>query len=249
MANVLVVDDEPDICELVRLTLEMDGHAVAMARDGATALALLDENRPDLVLLDVMMPEVDGWEVLRRIKSAPDEQIAHLPVLMLTARADDLDRVRGGIEGAIRYLTKPFSLDELRGAVDEALAGEPEPVKRRKAQHAALEQLARIEKGQAPDRVALARPRLTRFEVAGGSPAGSRQERSTVDVSSLSPKQVELLAAVAKTRTVRDAADQLAVSRSNVYASLRRIARKLDIHSVPELVLLARNGAFGLGAK
>ena len=94
--------------------------------------------------------------------------IAHIPVIMLTARADDLDRIRGGIEGAIRYLTKPFSPSELRNEVSDALTGDPEPMKRRKAQTEALEKLARIESGtpESPGGSTAARPHLTRLERA-----------------------------------------------------------------------------------
>ena len=89
-------------------------------------------------------------------------------------------------------------------------------------------------------------PQATRFESPPPQQAQRREKSGAIDVGVLSTKQRELLVAVSTTRTVRDAADQLEVSRSNVYASLRRIARKLDIHSVPELVTLARNGGFDL---
>jgi len=245
--RILVVDDEPDIRELVRLNLEIEGYDVVLAPTGNAALATLEAEPIDLVLLDVMMPGIDGWEVLSRIKGNRDPRLSEVPVVMLTARADDLDRVRGGIEGAVRYITKPFGMTELNDVVREALEGEPEPVQRRHAQNAALERLARLEKGDAAERAPSPRPRLTRFEQqAMPTPGLPRQKATAIDTSNLSAKQVELLAAVSRTRTVRDAADQLAVSRSNVYASLRRIARKLDMHSVPELVMLARSGTFGL---
>ena len=241
-----MVDDEPDILELVRLNLELEGHDVLVAADGPTGLDAVRREVPDLVVLDVMMPVMDGWEVLRQIKSDPAEECSQVPVLLLTAKADDLDKVRGGIEGAIRYITKPFDLAELRTAVKQALEGDPEPVQRRHAQHAALERLARLEKGGGVEQVTRPRPRLTRFEAPPPQSTQRREKPGAMNVSVLSPKQLELLTAVSHTRTVRDAADQLEVSRSNVYASLRRIARKLDVHSVPELVTLARNGGFDL---
>src|SRR5881227_1050080 len=124
MATILVVDDEPDIRTLVQLNLELDGHTVITAANGAEALELIADEVPDVMLLD-----------LNRI-----------PVLMLTAN-DAIDaRIRGGIEGAIRYLTKPFSPTLLREEVRNALDGEMEPAKRLRAQQAALEQLARLEK-------------------------------------------------------------------------------------------------------
>ncbi|MDQ3757440.1 MAG: response regulator [Actinomycetota bacterium] len=249
MAFVLVVDDEQDIRELVRINLELDGHEVTTVGSGPEALDLLATgDLPDVIVLDLMMPGMDGWEVLTRIKMQQSEA-ASVPVLLLTARAADMDRIRGGIEGAIRYITKPFTLDDLRTEVRKALDGEPESVKRKRVQREALESLARLESGAAPrSEEAGPRPRLTRLESAPDRrEAGFRIKRPASDaLESLSPKQRELLDAIAANPTVRAAAEQLEVSRSNVYASLRRIARKLDMKSVPELVALARQG--GLAA-
>ena len=243
---MLVVDDEEDIRELVRINLELDGHVVSTAGSGFEALDSLKEHTPDVVVLDVMMPGMDGWEVLSRIKADRAGDLALVPVLMLTARADDMDRIRGGIEGAIRYITKPFSLTDLREEVKHALEGEPEPVKRRKAQHSALEQLARLEKGDGAvaTQAAPPRPRLTKLEGApeAKQPAPRPVRLQAAQLQGLSDKQYELLAAVAGTPTVRAAAEQLSVSRSNVYASLRRIARKLGVKTVPELVTIVRQG-------
>jgi DNA-binding response OmpR family regulator/DNA-binding CsgD family transcriptional regulator len=254
VALVLLVDDEEGIRDLVRLNLELEGHGVAQAADGLEALrAVAGGLRPDLVILDVMMPELDGWETLSRLKADPHGPMANVPVLMLTARASDMDRIRGGIEGAVHYLTKPFGIDVLMRAVKDALATDEQEARRR-AQRTALGRLAKLEKGEQID---LSEPE----EVHAGGGAGrvrfSRLERqpstsvptqpvaaavATIDLSQLSPKQVELLVAVGAHETVSDAALSLGVSRSNVYASLRRIARKLDIAAVPELVLMARRG-------
>jgi DNA-binding response OmpR family regulator len=244
MASVLVVDDEGDIRELVRINLELDGHQVITASSGAEALASLKGHTPDVVVLDVMMPGMDGWEVLATIKADASPALASVPVLMLTARTDDLDRIRGGIEGAIRYITKPFSLTDLRQEVKHAIEGEPEPVKRRKVQHSALEDLARLEKGDNAGASVAPRPRLTKLEGAPeAKPPSPRPPRlQSAQLQTLSDKQYELLSAVANTPTVRAAAEQLQVSRSNVYASLRRIARKLSVKTVPELVTIARQG-------
>lgn len=244
MATVLVVDDEADIRELVRINLVMAGHEVVLAADGVEGLDAVEIEQPDLVILDVMMPELDGWEVLSRMKASPEEHVANTPVVMLTARSDDMDRIRGGIEGAIYYLTKPFSLAELRERVEEVLVGGPEPDQRRRAQQQALEDLARLEKGAPPPAAGEARPRMTRLERVH-APATPRVEAPPVaetKISTLSEKQRELLEMVSTTPTVSEAAERLAVSRSNVYASLRRIARKLEVRSVSELVQLARTG-------
>lgn len=245
MSTVLVVDDEADIRELVRLNLELDGHAVILASDGNEAIEFAVGEHPDCVVLDVMMPGKDGWAVLTEMKASIDPVIAHIPVIMLTARSDDLDRIRGSIEGAIRYLTKPFSPGELRDEVRDALIGDPEPMKRRRAQTGALEQLARLESGRSePVGARAPRPHLTRLERAPDPepPPPSGSFISSQALGKLSAKQRELLVMVASTPTVSEAAERMEVSRSNVYASLRRIARKLDVASVPELVTLARAG-------
>jgi DNA-binding response OmpR family regulator/DNA-binding CsgD family transcriptional regulator len=244
MARVLVVDDEPDICMLVRVTLEGDGHEVSVAGDGETALAMVDEGSFDAVILDVTMPGMDGYDVLTALKSDPEPSVSSIPVIMLTARTNDMDRIRGGIEGAVFYITKPFAGTDLRSHLGRALVEGAEPEQRRAAQRAALEHLARLERGaQADEDARRAHPRLSRLDRPPTPPPVSATP--TIDaaaVEALSDKQKELLAAVRDTPTVQEAAERLSVSRSNVYASLRRIARRLSVPSVPELVALARRG-------
>jgi DNA-binding response OmpR family regulator len=244
MARILVVDDEPDIRTLVQLNLELDGHEVITAANGAEALELIADEVPDVMLLDLMMPEVDGWTVLETIKAAGDLDVNRIPVLMLTAD-DAMDaRVRGGIEGAIRYLTKPFSPLMLREEVRSALDGEAEPAKRRRAQQTALEQLARLEKGTSDVADSGPRPHLTRLEHKPAATVEPREVIAARDrLDELTGKQRELLEKLAVTNSVSDAASDLGVSRSNVYASLRRIGRKLGVASVPELLRLVREGS------
>ncbi|HZT64936.1 MAG TPA: response regulator [Acidimicrobiales bacterium] len=249
MARVLVVDDEPDIAKLVRITLEMDGHEVTVASDGQSALDLVDENAYDAVLLDLTMPGMDGFDVLTALKSDPEPSTASIPVILLTARSDQMDRIRGGIEGAAFYLTKPFSGSDLRAHLGRALQDGAEPELRRAAQRAALEQLARIERAELQGGEDVlegqARPRLTRLDHPP-EPRRTAPGPAQIDaeaVASLSDKQRELLRVVRQTPTVQQAAAELGVSRSNVYASLRRIARRLSVPSVPELVSVARQGA------
>jgi CheY-like chemotaxis protein len=193
----------------------------------------------------VTMPGMDGYEVLTALKSDPEPSISSIPVIMLTARTSEMDRIRGGIEGAVFYITKPFAGSDLRSHLGRALVAGAEPEQRRAAQRTALEQLARLERGvQADDDVGRARPRLSRLDRPHSPPPPPA--RPTIDagaVEALSDKQKELLAAVRDTPTVQEAAERLRVSRSNVYASLRRIARRLLVPSVPELVALARQGA------
>lgn len=249
MALVLVVDDEPDIRQLVQLNLELDGHEVRLAEDGAQALRSVAECRPDLLLLDVMMPSIDGWGVLEAVKAHDDPMVRSIPVLMLTATTTADARARGGIEGAIRYLSKPFAATELRAEVLAALDGEPELDKRRRVQRATLEGLAREQRGgdQAPD--AAARPHITRFERRTAPAAvDPRIDVARSRVPQLTENQRNLLAAIVAAPSVTEAAAGLAVSRSNVYASLRRVSRRLGTGSVPELLALLRSGALDVDA-
>jgi DNA-binding response OmpR family regulator len=114
--TILVVDDEPNIVELARLYLEADGYRVISAGDGQEALVLVETNRPALVVLDLMLPQLDGWEVCRRIRAA-----SNLPIIMLTARTDDVDKIVGLELGADDYLTKPFNPRELVARVRAVL--------------------------------------------------------------------------------------------------------------------------------
>lgn len=118
MANekILVVDDDKNICELLRLYLEKEGFAVTMAYDGNAALQEFEKLHPDLVLLDVMMPGMDGWEVCRRIR-----QDSKTPIIMLTAKGETYDKVLGLELGADDYIIKPFDSKELVARVKAVL--------------------------------------------------------------------------------------------------------------------------------
>lgn len=112
MAVILVVEDEVDLCNLLKTNLEAEGHAVMQAFDGPTALALVAEHIPDLVLLDWMLPGMDGLTVCRQLR-----QDHLMPIMMLTARAEEIDRVLGLEVGADDYVLKPFSMRELLARV------------------------------------------------------------------------------------------------------------------------------------
>ena len=244
MGRVLVVDDETDIRAVVRMNLELDGHVVVADANGQEALRRLDGgDRPDVIVLDIMMPGIDGWEVLRRIKAHSDPAVNAIPVLLLTAHTGDEERIMGGIEGAVRYLTKPFGLRALRQAVAEACSGDPEMVQRHRAQYAALTELARLERGgSAPaDDLPGSHVHITRLERPSGIPAPPPPAVSP-QLAGMAPKQLELLRVVSTTRTIRAAAEELGMSRTNVYAGLRRIVRKLELDSVGDLIGLARQG-------
>jgi DNA-binding response OmpR family regulator len=125
-ALILVVDDDPDLRDLVRELLERAGHSVRTAANGREALKLLFDIRPQLIVLDVTMPDLDGWATLERVRD-----VTEVPVLMLTARGAELEKVRGLTSGADDYVTKPFGRQELLARVEALLrrsggAGVPE---------------------------------------------------------------------------------------------------------------------------
>jgi DNA-binding response OmpR family regulator len=116
MKKILIVDDEEDILHFLELVLREKGYEVVTAPGGHEALTRVQIERPDLVLLDIMMPEMDGWEVLKLLRV--DEETAAIPVAMLSARTEARDRVQGLQEGAIDYICKPFSLQELLSKIE-----------------------------------------------------------------------------------------------------------------------------------
>lgn len=109
--KILAVDDEKHIVRLIQVNLERAGYEVSTAYDGLEALRAIEENRPDLIVLDVMMPQLDGFETLKRLKANPNT--AEIPVIMLTAKSQDADVFRGWQSGVDCYLTKPFNPMEL----------------------------------------------------------------------------------------------------------------------------------------
>lgn len=105
--KILIVEDEPDIAQLVKLYLEKDGFHTNVATSGVEALKLIKSEHPDLLILDLMLPEIDGIEVCKKIRTAPDTAL--LPIIMLTAKAEESDTIIGLELGADDYVTKPFS--------------------------------------------------------------------------------------------------------------------------------------------
>jgi two-component system alkaline phosphatase synthesis response regulator PhoP len=129
--TILVVDDEANIRELARAYLEKNGYRVLVAVNGQQALDTIRQQTPDLVVLDLMLPGIDGWEVCRRVRAT-----SNLPILMLTARDDDIDKIVGLEMGADDYLTKPFNPRELVARVRAILrraaaAANPQQERRR----------------------------------------------------------------------------------------------------------------------
>lgn len=135
MPTVLIVDDEPNIVELAEMYFRRDGFDVERAASGSAAVAAVERLNPDLLLLDIMLPDLDGWEVCRRLRAAGNR----LPIILLTARDDDIDKVLGLELGADDYVTKPFNPREVvararallrRQKWDEATASTPPAVVR-----------------------------------------------------------------------------------------------------------------------
>ena len=133
--RLLVVDDEPSLLRLLQASLETEGYEVILASDGETALKMVDREQPDFMVLDVMMPVIDGWGVLEKIKDRPKRP----RVICLTAKANRRDLVKGWMLGADEYLTKPFDLEKLFETIAEVERRSPDEQAERRS--AALKEL------------------------------------------------------------------------------------------------------------
>ncbi len=114
--TILLVDDDPQLLRLVRANLESVGYRILVAMDARSGLELIDAEMPDLIILDIMLPGIDGYELCQRIR-----EFSATPIIMLTAKVEDVDKVRGLKLGADDYLTKPFSVQELLARVEAVL--------------------------------------------------------------------------------------------------------------------------------
>ena len=120
MAKILIAEDEPDIRDLIMFTLQFAGHEVVTANDGLEAVQMAESTQPDLVLLDVRMPRMTGYEACRRLRSAPATR--HIPIVFLSAKGQESE-INAGLEsGAVEYLLKPFAPSELVEQVAALLA-------------------------------------------------------------------------------------------------------------------------------
>ncbi|MFI4872476.1 MAG: response regulator [Phycisphaerales bacterium JB061] len=117
--NILVVEDELDLAELLRYNLNVSGHKAEVAHSGAAAIEAVAAKKPDLIILDIMLPEMDGIEVATKLKR--NAETASIPIIMLTAKSADEDQIRGLDAGADDYVTKPFSIKVLLARVDAVL--------------------------------------------------------------------------------------------------------------------------------
>jgi two-component system alkaline phosphatase synthesis response regulator PhoP len=129
--RILVVDDQPDIRLICRVNLQLEGCEVLEAADGEAGLEVLRQERPDLVLLDVMMPSLDGWQFIEGLKA--DEETAKTPIVLLTARVQREDEIRGWLSGAADYLPKPFNPSTLTEVVRRTLLRQGEDDRRQRA--------------------------------------------------------------------------------------------------------------------
>ena len=116
LEKIMVVDDDPNICELLRLYLEKEGYTVEIVNDGMAAVEAFQSAQPDLVLLDIMLPRLDGWQVCREIRRFSDK-----PIIMLTAKGETFDKVLGLELGADDYVVKPFEAKEVIARVKAVL--------------------------------------------------------------------------------------------------------------------------------
>lgn len=226
--DVLVIDDEPVLSELVAANLATAGHRVRTATDGRVGLRAVAQRRPDVVVLDVMMPVLDGWGVLEAL--AEDPQTSDLPIVMLTALTSEQDVIRAHLTGAVHYLTKPFEVSELLASV-RAAATPPSDEQRRERQlqlRTFLSRLAELDAGRTATG-----PRV-RF--AGLEPPPAPEPAPPFRaVGTLTPRQRLIAGLFADGASARTIADQLGTSRSNVYATRARIARHLGVE--PEEVV------------
>lgn len=116
MEKILIADDDQNICELLRLYIEKDGYSAIIANDGKEALDKFESEKPDLMILDVMMPQLDGWQVCREVRKTSD-----MPIIMLTAKGETFDKVLGLELGADDYVTKPFDSKEIVARIKAVL--------------------------------------------------------------------------------------------------------------------------------
>ncbi len=248
LAAILVVDDEPDIRMFVRFTVEADHHDVVEVGDGQAALDAVARVQPDLVVLDVLMPELSGWDVLERLKVSADERVRETPVVMLTRPqlADGPGRRR---HRGRRALPRQAHRDG-RAALGGGRLPRPATPSRPSGcgpSAGALEDLARLERGD-DDAAAVAVARAAtpvhrareRPAPAATAAARGRAARPAPGIGELTGSSASCSTPCGTNRTVLAAAARLGTSRSNVYASLRRIARRLEIRDVAELLTLVR---------
>ena len=221
--RILVVDDEPEIIELVEFNLKQAGYAVTTAADGAEALKKVRAQKPDLIVLDVMLPEMDGFEICKALRL--DAATAKVPIIMLTAKASEIDRVLGLELGADDYLTKPFSIVELLARLRAVL-------RRQRPQANNLVRVADLELDMVTHD---ARRAGEKIEL-------TRREFALLEfLINASPKPVS------KTAIVEHVWDQHFDSETNVVnVYIKMLRRKIDRAGLPPLIHTVRGVGFAL---
>lgn len=233
--RVLVVDDEPALRALATLVLERAGHRVVTAPDGSAALEAVRVAAPDVIVLDVMMPGMTGWQVLDALAASPDH--ADLPVVMLTALAEEQDQIRSHLSGAVQHVVKPLCATTLLRAVEAAVVPPSEvarAARRQRIRHA-LTRLAVLDAGRE-----VGDP-IVRFSGLEPPPRSPRAWGDPAELTDRQRQVAELLAAGSPARRI---AEQLGMSRTAVYATRTRIARVLAV--APQDVAVAAR-ELGLG--
>jgi len=133
---ILVVDDSATVRKIVQLALRREGMQIVTASDGLSALSAVADEEPDLILLDIMLPRMDGYHVCRVIREKPEYR--HIPIIMLSGKDGLFDKVRGRLAGSSEYMTKPFDTNELIRSVRKHLANAPERVRTRQRRRSAV---------------------------------------------------------------------------------------------------------------
>ena len=238
--RILVVEDEEDLAGLVEVNLNLAGYDVVVAPTGEDGLRAIREDEPDAVLLDVMLPGIDGWNVLRTVKE--DRTTRDVPVVMLTALSEERDLIRGHLQGAVEYVTKPFEMKRLLETVEHVLreTSDEELQERRARTRTMLQRLAELDSGRTAD--AQTTVRLSALE---RTPAPERPDtreatpQQEQGLATMTDKQRWLASALGAGWAAREIAEHLDVSRSNVYATRRRVARRLgcDADDVAEVAV------------
>jgi two-component system OmpR family response regulator len=241
MKHVLVVDDEAHIREVLEYALSREGYRVSVAADGQAALALSARDSPDLVVLDVMLPEIDGLEVCRALRRGP----SRAPILFLSARAEEVDRIVGLELGGDDYLTKPFSPRELVARVRAVLRRYDD------AKAAAADE--RAEEGARAD----GRQRTTLEHGKIRIDFERHEVRCDAELVDLTPSELAVLAALIERPGIvlsrselvqRGHGDGTVITERTIDTHVRRIRQKFDAHGVDPIATVHGVGYKASGA-
>jgi DNA-binding NarL/FixJ family response regulator len=217
--NLLLVDDEPGLREAVQAYLEDSGFAVAAASNAQAAWELLEQQKPDLVISDIMMPQVDGYEFLKQLREDP--RFDQLPVVFLTARGMTKDRIQGFNAGVDAYISKPFDPDELVAIVNNVL--------QRRAPKNSPE--ATLDIADLASQIAEIKSMLTKRNLLG-------QSATPIKID-LTPREQSVLELVSKGLMNKEIARQLNTSVRNIEKYVSRLFSKTGTNSRTELVRFA----------